>query len=90
MWETILTNLKGMLADNIDHDILSSKRVVAFLAFICCVVAFFVDLFTDYNVTQGVFDSMMWIVIAGLGFTGLEKFAGKWTTTSKSDQDHIA
>jgi hypothetical protein len=90
MWETILTNLKGMLADNIDHDMLSSKRVVAFLAFICCVVAFFVDLFTDYNVTQGVFDSMMWIVIAGLGFTGLEKFAGKWTITSKSEQDHIA
>ena len=77
MWEIILSNLKGMLADTNDSTALSSKRVVAFLAFICLMVAFFVDLFTDNSVTQGVFDSMMWIVVAGLGFTGLEKFAPK-------------
>jgi hypothetical protein len=90
MWESVLANLKSMLSDSHDDNAISSKRVIALIAFICCVVAFFVDLFTDYNVTQGVFDSMMWIVIAGLGFTGLEKFAGKWTISSKSDQDHIA
>ena len=77
MLESILKNLKGMLADSHDADALSSKRVVAFLAFICCVVAFFVDLFSDYNVSANLFDSMMWIVVAGLGFTGLEKFAPK-------------
>ena len=77
MFETILQNLKGMLADSSDATMLSSKRVVAFLAFICCVVAFFVDLFSDYNVSPNLFDAMMWIVIAGLGFTGLEKFAPK-------------
>lgn len=77
MWETIISNLKGMLADNVDHNMLSSKRVVAFLAFICLMIAFFVDLFTDNTVTQGVLDSMVWIVVAGLGFTGLEKFAPK-------------
>jgi hypothetical protein len=27
----------------------------------------------------------MWIVISGLGFTGLEKFAGKFQVTTKSD-----
>ncbi len=90
MWESVLANLKSMLSDSHDDNAISSKRVIALIAFICCVVAFFVDLFTDYNVTQGVFDSMMWIVIAGLGFTGLEKFAGKWTITTKTDQDHIA
>ena len=79
-----------MLADSHDDSALSSKRVIALLAFICCVVAFFVDLFSDYNITQGIFDSMMWIVIAGLGFTGLEKFAGKWSITSKPEPDHIA
>ena len=79
-----------MLSDSHDDNAISSKRVIAFIAFICCITAFFVDLFTDYNVTQGVFDGMMWIVIAGLGFTGLEKFAGKWSITTKNDQDHIA
>lgn len=77
MWETIARNLKGMLADSADAQCLSSKRVVAFLAFICCIVAFFVDLFSNYNVSANLFDAMMWIVIAGLGFTGLEKFAPK-------------
>jgi hypothetical protein len=77
MLETIVKNLKGMLADSHDAECLSSKRVVAFLAFICCVVAFFVDLFSNYNVSANLFDAMMWIVVAGLGFTGLEKFAPK-------------
>jgi hypothetical protein len=77
MWQTILSNLKGMLADGSDATCLSSKRVVAFLAFICCAIAFFVDLFSDNKISQGIFDSMMFIVVAGLGFTGLEKFAKK-------------
>jgi len=77
MWQTILSNLKGMLADANDENCLSSKRVVAFLAFICVAIAFFVDLFSNYKITQGIFDSMMFIVVAGLGFTGLEKFAPK-------------
>jgi hypothetical protein len=77
MLSNIKKNLKGMLADHEDSECLSSKRVVAFLAFICCVVAFFVDLFTDYTVTASMFDAMMWIVVGGLGFTGLEKFAPK-------------
>ena len=77
MWQTILSNLKSMLADSHDDNALSSKRVVAFLAFVCCVIAFFVDLFSNYNVSPNLFDAMMWIVVAGLGFTGLEKFAPK-------------
>lgn len=77
MLETILKNLKGMLADSHDAECLSSKRVVSLLAFICLVIAFFVDLFTEYKITQAIYDSMMFIVVAGLGFTGLEKFAPK-------------
>jgi len=73
----LFSNIKGMLSDSHDSEYLSSKRVVAFLAFICCVIAFFVDLFSNYNVSPNLFDAMMWIVVAGLGFTGLEKFAPK-------------
>lgn len=76
MWETILSNLRGMLQDS-QNSTLSSKRVVAFLAFICCTVAFFIDQFTSHKVSPLLFDSMMWIVIGGLGITGIEKFAPK-------------
>jgi hypothetical protein len=68
----------SMLSDSHDDSAVSSKRVIALVAFLCCVVAFFVDLFSTYQITQTLFDSMVWIVVAGLGFTGLEKFAGKW------------
>lgn len=68
---------KSMLSDSHDEDAVSSKRVIAFLAFLCCMIAFFVDLFTDYKITATLFDSMMWIVVAGFGFSGLEKFAKK-------------
>lgn len=76
MWQTIVTNLKGMLSDSANGS-LSSKRVVGFLAFTCCAVAFFVDQFTGYKVTPTLFESMMWIVIGALGITGAEKFAKK-------------
>jgi hypothetical protein len=73
----VLRFIKSMLSDSHDDNAISSKRVIAFLAFIFCSIGFFVDLFTDFQVTQTLYDSMMWIVIAGLGFTGLEKFAPK-------------
>jgi len=53
----------------------SSKRMVTFLAFLLCAVAFLADIFLEKKVTQGLFDGMMYIVIAGLGFTASEKFS---------------
>ena len=83
MLSNLKKNLKSMLADHQDGEALSSKRVVSFLAFLCCVVAFFVDLFSERTISPNLFDSMMWIVIAGLGFTGLEKFAKQNTEQPK-------
>lgn len=60
-----------------DGTTLSSKRVIAFLAFLSIAVSYFVDQFTQYKVSKDLFDSMMWIVIGGLGITGVEKFAKK-------------
>jgi len=68
--------LTSMLSDGTNNSI-SSKRVITFLAFLLCGMAFCVDLFTPLTVTQSLFDSMMYIVIAGLGFTASEKFAKK-------------
>lgn len=68
--------LSDMLCDGED-ELVSSKRVITLLAFIMCSIAFMVDLFTEYKVKPVLFDSMMYIVIAGLGFTATEKFAQK-------------
>lgn len=65
-----------MLSDGTNNSI-SSKRVVTLIAFILCSIAFMVDLLSQYKANPKLFDSMMFIVIAGLGFTASEKFAPK-------------
>jgi len=68
--------ITSMLQDGTNSSV-SSKRVITFLAFLLCAAAFMVDLLTSYKVQAHLFDSMMYIVIAGLGFTASEKFASK-------------
>ena len=65
-----------MLADGVDGSV-SSKRVITFLAFVLCSVGFVANLFWSYKIDEFIYNSMMYVVIAGLGFTGLEKFAPK-------------
>jgi len=52
----------------------SSKRVITFLAFLLCAAAF-IAMILGHQIDQKLFDSMMYIVIVGLGFTASEKFA---------------
>lgn len=68
--------LRTMLLDG-HNGTLSSKRVITFLAFILCSIAFISDLFWDYNVSPNVFEGMIYIAIAGLGVTASEKFANR-------------
>jgi len=70
----MLQNIKEMLSDG---NTLSSKRVIAFLTFLVIAVSYFVDQFTEFKITKDLFDSLMWIVIGGMGITGVEKFAPK-------------
>jgi hypothetical protein len=67
--------IKSMLADGVNGSV-SSKRVITLLAFIVCVYGFIADIH-GYKVTPALFESMIYIVIAGLGFTASEKFAKK-------------
>ena len=53
---------------------ISSKRVITFLAFLLCAAAF-IAMILGHTIDSKLFDSMMYIVIAGLGFTAREKFA---------------
>jgi hypothetical protein len=68
--------LQSMLSDGTNGTV-SSKRVVTLLAFLLCATAFMCELIFGLDVKQQTFDSMMYIVIAGLGFTASEKFTKK-------------
>lgn len=66
-----MDNVKSMLSQDPG---ISSKRVITFLAFLLCAAAF-IAMILGYPIDTKLFDSMMFIVIAGLGFTASEKFA---------------
>jgi len=55
----------------------SSKRVITFLSFLLIATAFFSELFFEKKVSPQTFDSIMYIVLGGLGFTASEKFVKK-------------
>ena len=66
-----MDNVKTMLSQDPS---ISSKRVITFLAFLLCTAAF-IAMILGHPIDTKLFDSMMFIVIAGLGFTASEKFA---------------
>lgn len=53
----------------------SSKRAVVFLCTILMATGFLANLFGNYDIDQFMYESVMYIVIAGLGFSGAERFA---------------
>jgi len=55
----------------------SSKRMITFLAFILLATGFIAEMFFEKKVNPQTFDTMMYIVISGLGFTASEKFVTK-------------
>jgi len=66
--------LNGLLNDG-HNNTLSSKRVITFLSFMLCGTAFIANLFWNFEVKQFMYESMVYLTIAGLGFTASEKFA---------------
>lgn len=66
--------MHGLLNDG-HNGTLSSKRVVTFLAFLLCAVAFVANLFWNFEVKEFMFESMIYLAMTGLGVTVAEKFA---------------
>lgn len=77
--------LKTLLLDSHDGS-LSSKRVITFLAFILCAVAFVANLFWGYKIDKEIFEGMMYIVMIGLGATASEKFASKYREINNTSE----
>lgn len=70
---TMKESIKETLRDNDGR--LSSKRVITFISIILMATITISDLFWNFEISQYIFESIMWIVISGLGTSVLEKFA---------------
>jgi hypothetical protein len=68
--------LTSILEDGDNHSI-SSRRVVTLLAFVLCSIAFLANLFWGFKIDQFIYESMMYIVLGGLGVIIAEKFTKK-------------
>jgi hypothetical protein len=55
----------------------SSKRWITLLCTVLLATAFIANLFFGFKVEQYMFDAVAYIVIAGVGIAGAEKFAKK-------------
>lgn len=66
--------MNGLLQDG-HNGSLSSKRVITFLAFILCGISFIANLFWNFKIEAHMYDGMIYLTMAGLGFTVTEKFA---------------
>jgi len=84
--KSITSGIREGLSGNSGH--LSSKRIIAFSAFvvlsICCLSA----LYWNFTVPEFMFDGLMFIVLGGMGSTTVERWANRTTkstvTTPKS------
>jgi len=55
----------------------SSKRFVTFVCLLFMLIGYTANLFWDFTIDNNLFESLQWIVMAGLGFTAAENFSPK-------------
>lgn len=73
--QKIIDYIKGILGDT--DGLPSSKRIISVTFSLLVMIAFVANLGWDLSVDDNLLDAVMMIIIAGLGITGIEKFAGK-------------
>ena len=64
--------LKNMLSS---EGKVSSKRFVTFICLLFMLIGYTANLFWDFTIEENLFQSLQWIVMAGLGFTAAENFS---------------
>tara|TARA_R110000787_G_scaffold59861_1_gene135694 strand:+ start:142 stop:483 length:342 start_codon:yes stop_codon:yes gene_type:complete len=77
--KTIMNFFKNMLSSGSK---ISSKRTVTFICLLFMLIGYTANLFWDFTVDTKLFESLQWIVMAGLGFTAAENFSPKVVETS--------
>ena len=74
---------KNFLTDLLsDGSKVSSKRLITLLSFLLIIIGFVSNLFFDFTIEEFIFSSVMYIVIAGLGIVGAERWAPNKTKSS--------
>ena len=73
--EQLKAGLTSMISD-VDGSI-SSKRVVTFLFVGAILITWAANLFWAYQITEFIFEGLMYIVVVGLGVATAEKFSRK-------------
>jgi len=53
----------------------SSKRFVTFICLLFMLIGYTANLFWNFTIESDLFQSLQWIVMAGLGFTAAENFS---------------
>ena len=71
-----LTNYLGKILTDVDGQP-SSKRLVTLIAFILISCAFVANIFTEIPLKDYMFEGMLWLAGAGVGFSTVEKFSRK-------------
>jgi hypothetical protein len=66
---------------------ISSKRVMSFLSFVWISIAFLANVFVAIPLEEHIFDGMLYLVMAGMGFTSFEKFSPSTKQRSSSPPD---
>ena len=82
--QKVVDYIKGILGDT--DGLPSSKRIISVIFAVLIGGAFVANLGWDLTIDDNVLDAVMLITIAGLGLTGIEKFANKASDKIKSDK----
>lgn len=78
---------RGFIEDLVsDGSKISSKRLVTLLSFILIAIGFLANLFWNFTIEEFIYSSIMYIVIAGLGIVGAEKFAKSKKPTNDDEK----
>ena len=67
--------VKAMMADA--NGCPSSKRLILIICTLLMSIGYIANLFWDQTVEEFMFNAIMFVVIGGMGITGVEKFASK-------------
>ena len=73
--QKVIDYIKGILGDT--DGLPSSKRIVSVIFSLLVMVAFIGNMVWGWSIDDNLLDAVMMIIIAGLGITGIEKFAPK-------------
>ena len=77
--EQLKAGLSSMISD-VDGSV-SSKRVVTFLCVGAMLVTWGANLFAGLQITEFIFEGLMYIIIVGLGVATAEKFSRKGSSS---------